>query len=94
MQSRGLRSRTGKRIACTHLATILRNPFYIGLMHVRGRKELYPGIHVPLVASSVFNRVQELLDGRRSKYKRPHNHLFSRRIRCDNCGLFLVGESH
>ena len=89
---RGLRTRTGKPVTDTQLALVLRNPFYIGLMRIRGRKETYPGLHSPLIPSSTFNAVQFLLSGKRSHLHQHNRFLFSRLIFCRHCGLNLVGE--
>jgi DNA invertase Pin-like site-specific DNA recombinase len=93
MFKRGFRTRTGKIIYLSQLATILRNPFYMGLIRLKNRSEMYPGIHVPLIDSSLYNQVQFIIDHKRSKYRQPHQHLFSSLLYCEHCGLHLVGES-
>jgi site-specific DNA recombinase len=94
MFRRGLRNSKGKIVPMNQLATTLRNPFYMGLMRIQGRKDMYPGIHTPLIASSLFNRVQSILDHRRSNFRQPHRYAFSMLIRCKNCRRYLVGETH
>lgn len=94
MFRRGLRNSRGKIVSLNQLATTLRNPFYMGLMKIRGRKDMHAGIHAPLIASSIFNQVQLILDHRRSNFRQPHVYAFSMLIRCENCRRYLVGETH
>ena len=92
LYARGLRTKTGKIVYMSQIATMLRNPFYMGLVRLRNRPEMYPGIHTPLVSSSTFNLVQLIIDRKRSHLKRPHTLLCRLLIRCEHCKLFLVGE--
>ena len=92
MFKRGLRTSTGKTVYLSHLATLLRNPFYMGLIRLRNRKETYAGIHVPLISSSLYNQVQWMLDRKRSHLRQPQHHVFRLLIRCEHCKLHLVGE--
>jgi hypothetical protein len=94
MFRRGLRNSRGKIVSLNQLATTLRNPFYMGLMRIQGRKDMYAGVHAPLIASSLFNQVQLILDHRRSNFRQPHTYPFSMLIRCENCRKYLVGETH
>lgn len=92
MFKRGLRTRTGKIVAGNQLASMLRNPFYMGLISFKSRKEMYPGIHVPIIASSLFNEVQSIIDGRRFRLRQSNNFLFRLFLRCAHCRLYLAGE--
>jgi len=90
--SRGLRTRTGKKVDAGHLALILRNPFYMGLMRIRGRKETFPGVHVPLIPASLYNDVQLVLSGKRTYLKQQNRFRFRLLIRCEHCKLYLYAE--
>jgi DNA invertase Pin-like site-specific DNA recombinase len=92
LYSRGLRTKTGKTVFVSHLSMILRNPYYMGLIRVRGRKETLPGVHEPLVTSGLYNQVQSVLLGRHSCLRRRNHFIFSLLLRCEHCKLFLVGE--
>ena len=48
-----------KPLALSHLHTLLRHPYYMGIVRYRG--EQYPGRHEPLVSAKTWQRVQELL---------------------------------
>jgi site-specific DNA recombinase len=91
---KGFRTKTGKIVYASQLATILRNPFYMGLIRLKNRKDTFSGIHTPLITSSLFNDVQFLLDGKRSLLKHLNPCLFRLRIRCEQCNLYVVGERH
>lgn len=68
---------------------ILRNPFYVGMMRIKGR--LIPGTHQPLINTVVFDRVQDVLAGRAIAAERPQTRSFpySGLIRCGGCGRRL-----
>ena len=90
---RGFRTRTGKKVALSQLAGILRNPFYMGLIRLKNRKDIFPGIHEPIVASSLYNQVQIILDGKRSKLRHQNRYLLRLMIKCEHCKLNVNGES-
>lgn len=92
LYERGLRTKTGRRVFYVQWAAILRNPFYMGLMRLRNRKETYPGIHEPLVSSSLYNQVQLILNGKRSHLRQHNKFLFRLLITCEHCRLNLAGE--
>jgi hypothetical protein len=72
---------------------VLRNPFYIGLIRVQSRKEIYEGAHDPLVKKSLFDQVQRVLDGKLSARPMRHDFLLRRTVRCKSCGYSLIGET-
>jgi site-specific DNA recombinase len=92
MYQRGLRNRNGGRVSINGLATILRNPFYIGLMRIRRTGETFPGNQQPLIDARLFETVQETLDGKRVDRKQNHVFLYSRIARCASCGYSLIAE--
>jgi site-specific DNA recombinase len=88
----GLQNRRGGRVSINGLSTMLRNPFYIGLIRVKRRKEIYEGAHDSLVPKTLFDRVQAVLDGKLSARPEKHDFLFRRTLRCKGCGYALIGE--
>src|SRR5205085_1585357 len=52
----------------------------------------YPGIHVPLITSSLYNEVQFILDRKRSPIRCQNRFLFRLLLQCEHCKLYLVGE--
>jgi site-specific DNA recombinase len=89
---RGLRSRGGTRLVPFSMSTMLRNPFYVGLIHIPRHGKTYEGAHPPLIPTALFRRVQDVLDGRLMPRGSVHAFLYRRLIRCQGCGHSLVGE--
>lgn len=77
-------------IAVTTLHYVLRNPFYYGAMRMKG--QLYAGTHPPLVTKETFDRVQDVLAGRRTLAERPKRLRFALTglLRCRKCGRNLT----
>jgi site-specific DNA recombinase len=92
MHRRGLRNRTGGNVSRAGLHTMLRNPFYTGVMRIRASGETYEGIHDALISKSLFDRVQDILHGRVGTRVNVHDFLFRRFIACAACGNSLIGE--
>jgi DNA invertase Pin-like site-specific DNA recombinase len=88
----GLCNRRGRMITLTGLSTILNNPFYTGMMRVRRTGQLFAGNHQPLVAKSLFDRVQSILRGKTVVRTVRHNFAFRKLVRCGHCGYTLIGE--
>ena len=92
MYARGLRNRTGRPVTVNGIVTVLKNPFYIGLMRIRRTGELYGANHEPLITADVFETVQDLLAGKKVDRVERHLFTFSRVARCASCGYSLIGE--
>jgi site-specific DNA recombinase len=92
MATRGLRSRTEKPLALDSISRLLRNSFYMGLVRIKRTGEAFEGVHEPLVSKAVYDRVQDVLDGRLYPRLQAHRFLFRRLIECERCGLSLIGE--
>lgn len=92
MAQLGLVSATGKPLVKDAMALMLHNPFYMGLMHIRATGETFEGKHAPLVAKTLFDRVQVVLTGRFSPRIAKHSFLFRRLIKCERCHRSLTGE--
>ena len=88
MAKKGLLSSQGNPIGKNVLSIILQNPFYIGLMKVKG--ETYVGQHQSIVSSKTFQQVQKILSGKVVK-KTRHNYRYRTALKCP-CGRVLVGE--
>ena len=88
----GLRTTGGKRVFKSKLATMLRNPFYVGILAVKGQPERYKGAHEPLVSKKLFDAVGELLDRKSVQGASKHQYLFRKLFTCGLCGRFMVAE--
>lgn len=92
LQQLGLRTTEGKRLSKNGLSVMLNNPFYIGLMRLKGTGETFPGIHQPLIRKSLFDRVQVVLAGKAAGKIGRHTFLFRRLLVCRLCGYAMTGE--
>jgi site-specific DNA recombinase len=84
--------KSGAPVPVSAVHTILRNRLYAGTFEWNGRP--YTGTHEPLVSPELWERVQDVLDGRQAnKHRRAkHNFAFSGLIACGHCGCSIVGE--
>ncbi len=89
---RGLRNHAGNGVTRNGLHTILRNPFYTGVMRIKVSGETYLGNHDALISKSLFDRVQDILHGRVGTRVNVHDFLFRRFVKCEQCGRSLIGE--
>lgn len=95
MRRRGLRMhRKDGAVPVTKngIASMLRNPFYIGLIRVKRWDETFKGTHEPLISKRLFDRVQALLDGKAHTKTIKNDFVFRRMVPCPHCGRNLVGE--
>jgi hypothetical protein len=84
--------KTKNKMPVTTLHKVLRRLIYTGEFEYGGK--VYQGIHEPPVSRAVWERCQEILDGRHENKlrKTKHDFAFSGLIRCGHCGCSLVGE--
>ena len=84
--------KSGGRVPGSTVAKILRNRIYTGQFDWDGKT--YAGQHKSLVSSELWERVQDVLDGRvaRKARTRRRDFAFSGLIACGACGCAIVGE--
>jgi DNA invertase Pin-like site-specific DNA recombinase len=92
MEAVGLRNKHGGAVSLNGLNRILRNTFYIGIIKVTVNGQTFKGVHEPLVSSAVFDRVQDVLDGKIHARAGKHDFTFRKLLSCKACGLSLIGE--
>jgi site-specific DNA recombinase len=88
----GLTNRNDKKVTVNGLSTILRNPFYMGVIRIEKTNETFSGVHSPLISKSLFDQVQEVLDGKNIKKENRHFFAYRRMIRCGFCKNYLIPE--
>ena len=95
LKRRGLVTRKTRKYAATpvsraHLARILANPYYAGIVRYGGVE--YEGRHEPLIDKDSFSRVQAVLAAHsNSKEKdRKHHHYLKGSLACALCGSRLT----
>lgn len=88
----GLTNKRGGRVTITGLSLLLNNPFYCGIVRMRGTGETFKGIHEPLISTALFEQVQAVLTGKTNIRVVKHDHLFRRLLTCGHCNYSLIGE--
>lgn len=91
LYSEGLRTYTGKKVQKGHIHKILGNPLYSGIL--RKEDKLYTGTHQPLTTVAIFEKAQEVLQGR--THPRPKKRFYAERgfLTCGNCGCTLTADT-
>jgi len=92
MQRQGLTGTNSHPISKDGLERILNNPFYCGIIRLKGSGEIYQGIHEPLISVELFEHVQAVKDGRCGKKVTKHNHLYRGLFRCADCDSAMIPE--
>ena len=80
---------------------LLRNPVYCGKILTCGWKEKHktyvPGQHEPIITETLFNEVQDFLDGKKKNYRTKIGTLEILQLRgyikCPKCGKLLTGSA-
>ena len=87
-------SKSTKRWTRSHLAKLLRNPFYIGKMNWRGK--VCQGKHKTIVDENTWNKVQKILDVRRNSTNiQKRNFTYGHGLmKCSDCGYNITAEIH
>ncbi len=91
LATKGIVSARNRPLHKDRISYLLSDPFYIGLFRYAG--EIHVGVHEPLIAKKLFNKVQEVLKERshpRTKTKVPK--AFSGLLRCGTCGMMITAE--
>lgn len=97
-----IRRRLAPNISKSSFFHTLRNVFYAGKIKVpatsKEAEQIIDGLHEPLVSEEVFNRVQDILDGKRRKSPKlgkPINpDLYLRKfLKCPICGHSMTGAT-
>lgn len=92
MHRRGLRNRNGGHMTINILSVMFNNPFYFGLIRIQTTNESFAGIHEPLIAKRLFERVRAVLTGKVNARTQRHAFMFRRLLACATCQYSLIGE--
>jgi site-specific DNA recombinase len=93
----GLRTVRGKELTPQTFQALLVNPLYAGWVRLPSDESFVPvrGLHTPIVSQNLFDRVQEILTGKRSTAapKRKFNPTLPLKclVKCEVCGTPLTG---
>lgn len=92
MYQKGLRNSKGGKVTRNGVSRILNNPFYIGVIRIERTQMMYPGLHKPIISKTLFNKVQDVLYGRRHNVKLKYRYLYRKFIQCTLCNRPLTAE--
>lgn len=76
----------------TNMQLMLRNMLYMGKINYKG-KQVFQGLHEPIVTAEIFNKVQAILNGNRRKIKvipKKNTGLLSQILRCKHCNCSMA----
>lgn len=90
MNELGLRNSKGNNLTFSALSLILNNPFYAGVIKVKGKT--FQGKHDPLISSELFAKTQNILRGKTNTRLLKHDFIFRRLVKCADCKYSLIGE--
>ncbi len=82
--------RSCPRFHRTALSYILNNRFYVGMVTFRG--QTFPGKHKPIIELEVFERCQDLLNGKNRRVRKANHYLAGGMFVCAHCGFGITGE--
>jgi len=94
LYQKGLLSKTGKKLSHSVMTSILKNPFYAGLMRWNGREK--KGKHPAMISLSEHNYILKIVDSHNyhACRRRKHNFLLRGFIFCNLCGQRYTAEKH
>lgn len=85
MEKRGLCNHVGKPLSKHGIETILRNPFYTGLIVMQRSGDVFEGVHEPIIDPQTFKLVRDIKSGKAGKKVTKHNHVYRGLFRCGLC---------
>lgn len=94
MNRRGLTNcPSGKPMVTSQIERTLKNPFYYGMMTLRGKS--YPHKYEWIISKHLFDKVQQVIAGyNRQNFKRTNNpYIFRGMITCNHCGCIVTPET-
>lgn len=91
---KGLRSKQGKQIAHSIMASTLKNPFYAGVMRWDGQERT--GAHEPMITLEEHRRILQIMDANNLHACRRRKHRFLLRgfMFCNICGHRYTADTH
>jgi site-specific DNA recombinase len=92
LYAKGLRSLCGGKVYKGKIEQILNNPFYAGLIRLKGHPAEYQGIHKPIIDTTLYRRVQAIKEDRSRRKSTKHNHLYRGLFKCKVCSNSMIPE--
>ncbi len=88
LYAEGFRAPRGAKVAKSKIESILRNPFYFGLME-RDEK-YYPGNHKPIISRELFEKAKAVLEQSTRPKKQKHEFPLRGLLRCASCSCMYT----
>ena len=85
LKDKNIKNRQGRPFYKTVLGFLLRNPVYAG--KVKHNKEIYQGIHEPIISEKVFDMAQKIHKKKNRKFRVYRNFLFGGLVNCKECNF-------
>jgi len=94
LYKKGLRSKTGKKVPHSIIASTLKNPFYAGIMRWNSQKKR--GKHQPMITLREHQKILQIMDahGLHACRRRKHSFLLRGFAFCNICGQRYTAEKH
>lgn len=92
LEKQGFTSYKGAVVSTSCLHRLLKNPIYYGA--IRFNKQIYQGVHQPIITKKLFDQVQTVFQARTNvRQKRlTHNYPFMGFMKCGQCGCSITAE--
>src|SRR5258708_19309869 len=88
----GLVNDGGHKIVKSRIHELIQNKFYIGINTWHDKE--YEGKQETFIELELFNKVQNVLNGKNPPKRSTHNHLFAGLLKCDECQGQITWEIH
>jgi uncharacterized Zn finger protein (UPF0148 family) len=94
LYEKGLRSKNAKRVPHSVMTSILKNPFYAGIMRWAGLEN--NGRHEPMISLSEHHQILEIMDAHNLHRcrRRKYSFLLKGFVVCNICGQRYTAEKH
>jgi len=87
------KTKNDKHLALGNIFTILRNPFYCGLLEYPKKSgKWYAGRQEPIISQELFKKVQEKLDSHKPHGPKSKEFAFTRLMKCGLCNSGVSAE--
>ncbi|MCB9805813.1 recombinase family protein [Candidatus Nomurabacteria bacterium] len=90
MYKEGLRTKKGKKVYRTCISNYLSDTFYYGEFQWGGK--IHQGKHKPLITKKLFDKVQEIKQGKKAPKYSKHTYLFKGTFKCGECKGIITWE--
>ncbi len=85
LRNRNIKTQGGYYYPNSKIGKVLRDPFYYGASTYYGQIKSEKGQHQPIITKAIFNKVQNILNGRHKPKKQAKKALFRGKAFCAEC---------